>query len=73
MTAKYFSHICEGVVGVEQEYIANVSGGEAPYSYSWDINGDDVSDGSNSSITVTHVNHILVTLSLISPMPMVVR
>ena len=54
MTASISRTFAESVVGVEQEYTASVSGGEAPYSYSWDVNGDEVSDGSNSSIVVTH-------------------
>lgn len=36
------------------EFTANVSGGSGNYSYSWDLNGDGQSNGSNATITTRY-------------------
>lgn len=41
-------------IGVVQNFSVTVSGGVAPYTYSWDINGDNASDGVSDTITATY-------------------
>ncbi|MCF6319252.1 MAG: hypothetical protein L3J83_08250 [Proteobacteria bacterium] len=46
-------------IGIIQNFSASVSGGVAPYTYSWDINADGGSDGNNSSITATYAQQFV--------------
>ncbi|MGJ8663080.1 MAG: PepSY domain-containing protein [Marinicella sp.] len=42
------------VTGGSTVFTANVSDGQAPYTYAWDINGDGVTDGTGQSIEATY-------------------
>jgi hypothetical protein len=54
-------------VGEAQNFSATVSGGSAPYTYSWDVNEDGFSDGASSTIRSTYAKEFVgnVTLSIV--------
>ncbi len=51
-------------IGVVQNFSANVSGGVAPYTYSWDVNADDASDGNNDSISATYSQQFIGNVNI---------
>jgi hypothetical protein len=54
-------------IGVIQDFSASVSGGMAPYSYSWDVNGDSFFDGNDATISSKYAKEYIgnVTLSVV--------
>jgi hypothetical protein len=51
-------------VGVLQNFSVNVTGGTAPYSYQWDVNGDQEFDGSGQNMSATYTQQYVGNVSV---------
>ncbi len=55
------------IIGEDQNFSASINGGLAPYSYEWDIDGDNITDSQESQVTVQYakkyVDNVYLTVT----------